>query len=187
MKRDITTISWDDKFSLLDRFNPSDEVACAAFDVTLEELNTARRLRAAGTLTSNPDLQTNEFAEHFIVNQNDSKPVVWPIPIAPNNPTLTDATFLVKPAETATKKIVIKAPQKRGRKGDKITKALMQVTNTPQSVDEFTKTHGVSVAVLRQAKRFIATMSAEDITTVGKIVVKQDKEKVLMIWREDNV
>jgi hypothetical protein len=46
----------------------------------------------------------------------------------------------------------------------------------------------VSLAVLRQAKRFISNMTPDEAAVVGKVVVKQDKDtKILMIWREDNV
>jgi hypothetical protein len=88
--------------------------------------------------------------------------------------------------ETATKKVVVKVNQKRGRKGNKITSAFLAVTNEPIAVDRFVMQHGVSLAVLRQSKRFIEQMSEEDVAKVGKIVVKQNKEtKTLMIWRED--
>lgn len=70
-------------------------------------------------------------------------------------------------------------PKKRGKKGDKIALAFASITTTPVSVDEVSKQYGVSIAVLRQAKRF-------DKTGMDGVCVKKDKTTgSLMIWREN--
>ena len=93
------------------------------------------------------------------------------------------ATTHAKP-ETASKPA--KQLKKRGRKGDKIFKALAAVPTTQMSVDTFIAQHDVSLAVLRQAKRFVATLDPAQAVAIGKINVRQDKTtKKLMIWRED--
>jgi hypothetical protein len=91
------------------------------------------------------------------------------------------ATF-AKP-ETATKKV--KEPQKRGRKGNRIVTALAAVPTTQMSAEEFSKQHNVSITVLRQSKRFLEALPAEQRAEIGKINVRQDKDsRTLMIWRE---
>jgi len=87
------------------------------------------------------------------------------------------------PPETATKRV--KPPQKRGRKGNNIITALLAVSLFPEPAQEFAEKHGVSIAVLRQSKRFISAMEPSIANIIGKINVRQDKEtKVLMIWRD---
>lgn len=88
--------------------------------------------------------------------------------------------------ETATKKSLLpKEPKKRGRKGDKITTAFLSVSTVPVCANDFAEQHGISIAVLRQSKRFISTMDANIASQIGNIIVKQDKStKKLMIWKE---
>jgi hypothetical protein len=46
--------------------------------------------------------------------------------------------------------------------------------------------HGVSLAVLRQSKRFLAKLDPAIVATIGRINVRQDKAtKQLMIWRDN--
>lgn len=69
-------------------------------------------------------------------------------------------------------------PKKRGKKGDKIANAFASITTTPTDVNQVSKQYGVSIAVLRQAKRF-------DKTGMNGVCVKKDKTTgSLMIWRE---
>lgn len=198
-------MSWNDRFALIDHFAPSDNQACAVFGLSQSELETARDLRAAGTFASTPNFDVTQYTSVFSA---DNMPVAIsnPVPVAP-------PTVVVKPAvatqvttrvreerpvtaiqpkgtatthakpETASRKV--KEPQKRGRKGDKITRALTAVPTTPTPVDAFIAEHGVSLAVLRQSKRFMASMDAATIASIGKINVRQDKTShQLMIWRE---
>lgn len=177
-------MSWNDRFALIDAYNPSTSSICNAFNLSPNELKTAQALRVAGTFAPNKKLDTNKFKGLFVnVPEELEAPVVLPTTY-PTSPKV-GTTQITAPPETATKKVVVKIPQKRGRKGDKITQALLAVTNEPIVIDNFVRDHGVSLAVLRQSKRFIEQMSKDDIQKVGKIVVKQNKEKVLMIWRED--
>lgn len=87
----------------------------------------------------------------------------------------TTTTTTSKP-QTASKKP--KELKKRGRKGSNILDAFKAVPSTPIPVEEFAQKQGVSVAVLRQAKRF-------DTTGIdGRVHVKKDKDsKTLVIWR----
>lgn len=196
-------MSWSDRFAVIDHFKPSDAQILTTFGLTQDELDTARLMRDAGTFEANPTLDVIKFQHVFVANAMQT-PVAPISSVSVNQPlshvgtTITvptvalpktstkqgSATSYVKP-ETATKKV--KAPQKRGRKGDKIVTALQAVPTERVSVEEFCKQHGVSLAVLRQSKRFLEQMTAEQRAAIGKINVRQDKEsRTLMIWRDPN-
>ena len=183
----VPMMSWNDRFALIDAYHPSNTAICTVFNLSPNELKTAQALRNAGTFAPNRQLDTSKFVDLFPDMIDEIVVAVPKQPVYVTQPRVSAKTVhTVTPPETATKKIVVKAPQKRGRKGDKITQALLSVTNEPIIVDSFIRDHGVSLAVLRQSKRFIEHMSSEDVQKIGRIVVKQNKEtKVLMIWRED--
>lgn len=177
-------MSWNDRFALIDHYKPADDAVCAAFGVEQGEFETAKQLRAAGTFIANEQLDVSKYASVF--SASPAAPVsanvvaATPAPKAKNKGVATTHTN----TKTATK--AVKVPAKRGRKGDKITKALQAVSATPVSVDTFIKQHGVSLAVLRQSKRFIEKMEPAVAKQIGKVNVRQDKTtKQLMIWRED--
>lgn len=184
------TFSWNDRFALIDYFLPSDPQICVAFNVTQDELDTARDLRTAGTFKNTPNIDCSQYTGIFNVVVPEVPTVVPSVicpaiakPVAPPARPHPNVTVHTKP-ETATRRI--KEPQKRGRKGDKITKALQAVPLTPTSVDSFIAEHGVSLAVLRQSKRFIEGMDAATARTIGRVNVRQDKTtRQLMIWREE--
>ena len=175
------TLGWNDRFALIDHYKPSDEQACTAFGVTPDELKTARDMRAAGAFTATPGIDVDSYASLF------AAPAA-PETAAPSTKSTKrrgGATKTTKTAPTtdgdkpatATKKT--KVPRKRGRKGDKIANAFRAIPTDPTPVAAFATTHGVSVAVLRQSKRF------DKSTDLGSVKVKKDKEtKELMIWRE---
>lgn len=177
MSKKLPMMSWNDRFALIDAHKPSNAAICAAFGLTPAELKTANALRNAGTFRPNPKLDVNKFGAIFQeadVSQSEDATGK------------TGTTTSHRPESFTKKSVIPKAPQKRGRKGDKIANALMAVTNTPVPVDSFVQQHGVSVAVLRQSKRFLENMSADVVAKIGRIQVKQDKtSKTLMIWRED--
>ena len=182
------SLSWNDRFALLDYYLPSDAQACVAFGLTQDELDTARDLRNAGTFKSSSNIDYSQFDGIFnVVVPEVHVPVVAPIRPTATKPAIVSrpqptATVHAKP-ESATRRV--REPQKRGRKGDKITKALQSVPTTPMSVDAFIAEHGVSLAVLRQSKRFIEGMDAATAQSIGRVNVRQDKAtRQLMIWRE---
>ncbi len=79
--------------------------------------------------------------------------------------------------ETASR--VIKVPQKRGRKGDKIAKAFFEIPEIPVNFEEYARDHNVSPNVLRQIKRH------DRYTDTGRVFVRKNKHsKTMMIWRE---
>lgn len=172
------TMSWNDRFALLDHYKPTDDQACGAFGVTQDELKTAREMRSAGAFTATPDIDVKSYSNLFSAAapaSADSTP-------STKSTRRSTSTSTVKPStkgkpQTATKKT--KEPKKRGRKGDNIAKAFEAIPADPTPVDTFANDHGVSVAVLRQSKRF------DKSPELGSVRVKKDKEsKTLMIWRE---
>lgn len=172
----VPMMSWNDRFALIDAYNPNDAQIQLAFNLSANELKTARALRVAGTFQPNKGLDTTKYGNIF--------PVLDDTQLAEMENGLKTTSSL---PQTFTKKAALpKTPQKRGRKGDKIATALLNVPSTPVSVESFTQQYGVSVAVLRQSKRFLDNMPQDVVKKIGKIQVKQDKtSKVLMIWRED--
>lgn len=173
--------SWADRFALIDHFKPSESQICAAFGLTPAEYQTAAGMRAAGTFAANAGLDVAKYADVF----NASGPTAVSTSTAVVKPQKGASSSVHAKPESASKRV--KVPQKRGRKGDKIATALAAVPTTQVSVDTFMQQHGVSLAVLRQSKRFIAKLDPAVAATIGKINVRQDKTtKQLMIWRETN-
>ena len=189
MSKHKLTMSWGDRLAVIDHFSPTDGQICSVFGVTQDELETARTLRAAGTFAATPDLDVSKYSNVFVSSDIPStQPTrgnvhMNTISKTPSATTHTMPDTVAKP-ETASKPV--KQPQKRGRKGDKILKALQSVPTAQMPVDTFIQQHGVSLAVLRQAKRFVAGLDPSQAQSIGKINVRQDKAtKKLMIWRED--
>ncbi len=176
----IPMMSWSDRFALIEAYQPSDQIICKTFNLSASELQTARALKQSGTFLPNKGFVATKYQHIF-----NSDISVF-VDVTPKNK-FEHATIHSLLPHSATKRTSIpKEPQKRGRKGDKISTALLAVTSTPEPVNEFALKNNVSVAVLRQAKRFLDTMDKEVADKIGKIIVKQDKTtKTLMIWRED--
>jgi len=79
--------------------------------------------------------------------------------------------------ETATR-----VQKKRGRKGDKIAKAFLNIPSTPVNFEEYATKCQVSPNVLRQIKRH------DQYKDSGKVFVRKNKElKTMMIWREPKI
>jgi len=79
--------------------------------------------------------------------------------------------------QTATK--TPRVLKKRGRKGDKIAKAFLEVPTTPVDFEQYATSHGVSTNVLRQIKRH------DRYPEKGKVFVRKNKAtKKMEIWRE---
>lgn len=170
MNKKASLMSWADRFALIAAYNPTPNAICNTFGLTENELNTANALLKAGTFAVNTSLDTTKYKGIF------SESVVYG-----NN----TAEVFSKP-ETASKTKVVQAPKKRGRKGTKITQGLLAITSTPVPAEEFAAQHGISLAVLRQAKRFISQLPVDLAATVGRVNVKQDPTtKTLMVWKED--
>lgn len=149
---DIRVLSWSARFAIIDHFNPTDKVICEVFGVDADELNTARELRGKNTIAVDTNIDVSVYGSFF-------------------NPKSRRTATTHTPARTATK-------AKRGKRGNKIDTAFQAVSGTHVSATVFATEHGVSLAVLRQAKRF-------DKTGMAPVHVKKSKETgKLEIWRE---
>lgn len=182
-------MSWGDRFAVIDHFTPSDEQIRAAFNVTQGELDVARSLRDAGTFVASKTLDVSNYNSIFSSSDfrnNATKGSSTTMSAAPKETTATTHVMPEATSKPETASKPVKQPQKRGRKGDKILKALQSVPSTQMPVDAFMQQHDVSLAVLRQAKRFVAALDPIQAQAIGKINVRQDKAtKTLMIWREE--
>lgn len=153
-------LTWNDRLALIENFKPNDATILRVFGVTKNELIVARNLKQNGTFIPSKNLDFNSYATAFSSTQSIHKPIMT------NN---TPIQSIMKP-ETSTKK--------RGRKGNNIVLAFNSIPSTPTNAVQFAKQHSVSIAVLRQNKRF------DSIPGTGMVNVRKDKESgELMIWR----
>jgi hypothetical protein len=161
-------LSWNDRFALIDQFKPTTATVLTVFNVTSNEYEVACNLRRTGTFTASKNLDYNSYASAFSSNFSIHKTMT----------TKPEVQSIIKPnteqPQTATKKL----PAKRGRKGNNIVTAFGKVPSAPINAVTFAKEHKVSIAVLRQSKRF------DPQPETGIIKVKKDKNTGnLMIWR----
>ncbi len=170
------TLSWNDRLTLINHYKPSDAVATQAFGITQAELDVARTQLKAGSFSLSPDLDVESYG-HLFASPADGEDATATSTKSPGRRSTSTSTTKGTAPETATK--TVREAKKRGRKGDKILKAFSSIPATPVAAEEFAKSHGVSIAVLRQSKRFDPTKGG------GTVRVKKDKgTKTLMIWRE---
>ena len=154
-------MGWGERFAIMEKFNLDDAAATSAFGVSADELSTARELMAAGVISPAHNVDYSAYEQSL-------RGVTRPDTDTPPSPT-------VKPV-TATKPT--KTPKKRGRKGDKIAKAFLAVPTDPTDAEAFAAEHSVSMAVLKQSKRF-------DKSGLPPVKVRKDKASgKMMIWRE---
>lgn len=172
----MSKLSWGEQFALIDHYNPSDEQVAQAFGVTQAELNTARALRAAGTISVAKNVDVEKYSDVFTPTVANTSPSVTNTK-SQTTKTSTATSTTVRPPETATRRVI--APKKRGRKGTKIAQAFQSIPTSPVPVEDFAKEYNVSIPVLRQSKRF------DTSPELGDVRVKLNKDSgQLMIWRE---
>lgn len=173
-------LQWGERLALMDHFGVGDEEACEVFGIEQEELEAARSMQAvSNAFPVRDDLDVASYKNLF--SGADVTAAKKPIATAKasTKPTATKSstTTSIRKPQTATKKTPIK--KKRGRNGDKIVNAFRAIPHDkPTDAEKFATTHSVSIAVLRQSKRF-------DTVGGGVVHVKKDKAtKTLMIWRD---
>ncbi len=179
---------WSDRFAIIDRYKPNDEQICSAFGVSTDELATARDLRSKGTFTASSTINVDTYSALFSAAGSVTKPVAKKASGSKATATTTThtkttpaakavVTTTVSKPETSTK--TVREPKKRGRKGTKIQLAFAAIPSTPTPAEAFAQQNGVSLAVLRQSKRF------DTSGTLGAVRVKKDRESgTLMVWRD---
>lgn len=181
-------LSWNDRFALIDKYQPSDEQACNVFQVTQEELDAARTMRDSGTMMSATNIDVDAYHSWF--ESNDDKTSTSTTHGSSNTSkgkstktsTPKDGSGDKSSAQSATKKqrSTSTSTKSPGRRGSKIAQAFGSLSSEAVDAEEFANTHGVSIAVLRQSKRF------DKYPEQGKVRVEKDKQAgKLKIWRED--
>lgn len=160
----LNDLGWGERLAIINHFNLSDERVTDVFGVSTDELETARDLAARGSITVDDDIDYSQYEDELNIFSNYTPQVVIPSPEVEKPVTAT------KPA---------KEPKKRGRKGTKINDAFTNVPSEPTELEPFASQFNVSIAVLRQSKRF-------DKTGIpGEIRIRKNKETgIPMIWRE---
>jgi len=173
------TLNWNDRFALLDHFAPSDTKACSIFGVSQTELETARSMKQAGAFRSSSDMDVESYSKMFSASKKtDAKAKTGSTSTTKSRkPGYVAISISDTKPESATKSQ--KVLKKRGRKGDKISKAFSNIPQTPTPVSKFVNDNEISLAVLRQSKRF------DTNPELGAVHVKKDKTlDTLMIWRD---
>lgn len=171
----LHTLNWNERFALINHFKLSDEQICTTFGISSDDLSAARGLLNVGTFTPSKTLDFSKYQGVFNTVPGTLSTATEKLPTATVH-TRTVDDLSNKPV-TASRKP--KEPGRRGRKGNKIEQAFEHVPTIPVSAEKYAAEHGISVAVLRQHKRF------DKNGHLGQVNVRQDKEtKVLMIWRD---
>jgi len=168
----LNELSWGERFAVIAKLNPTDEQIQAALGIDADELAMARELLSKGTFaidqTINPDLYADAFGTVAVAKTEE-------VEVTTKKVTTAKRVRNVAPPATATKPV--KVAKKRGRKGTKIALAFAAIDTTPVAAEVFASQHGVSLNVLRQAKRFDQTGIA------GRVHVKK-VNNVLSVYRE---
>ena len=174
------SFSWGQRLALINAYTPSDGVACTALGVSIDELETARGLQQCGTIS----LDDSVVATNKNIFEGVKATASLTRISAPVRTPVSDSIQPVKKipsvtgAPPATSNKPERAPKKRGRTGSKIARAFAAIPSEPTDADKFATANGVSLAVLRQSKRF-------DKNGSGLVRVRKDREAgVLMVWRE---
>ena len=175
------SLSWNDRLAIIEHFKPSDEQVVATMGVTQDELDTARDLKGSGIMVPTPDLDLDSYSTMFGGSKTVTS-VVKPSTATPSKGTTVTSTKKTPAtkgsAQTATKPV--KVAKKRGRKGDNITTAFTAIPRTAVPALQFATDNKISLAVLRQSKRF------DTAPNLGSVRVKIDKTtKTLMVWRDE--
>lgn len=171
----ITQLSWSDRFSIIAAAKVelpeiTEEDILKVFCVDKDEYTMANECLADGTFKPNERIDAAFYIPYFRGEQ----------PIFPEaDPRIRTLPESVSKATTPEERLQFASkPQKKsGRSGNNIQRAFNAIPTEAVPVEEFAAKHRVSLAVLRQYKRF-------DKTGRGQVNVRKNKETgVIMIWR----
>lgn len=170
MLKPINQLSWADRFGIVNNMDeaPSDTDICRVFKVSEDELVQARSLLDRGVLRTNPRVN-HEFYSLFFKGQTPEFPKVTArtrvLPLPPDN---EERRLFASQNKTV---------RPRGRKSNNIDLAFKAIPTTACDVEKFAEKHRVSVAVLRQHKRFDKYP--------GTVFVRKNKDTgITEVWRE---
>lgn len=165
---------WPQTLCLIEHFQLSDELSHKLLGTTAEGLAEARLLQQSGAFAD--PVGFNPAKHHSEVFGTIRKHIK------------TDAKAATKSeVRSPTKRVATKGsvptPRPTGSNG-KIATAFKLVPEDPVLASEFCIANDISLAVLRQSRRFISSMDEDVQEQIGTIFVRQDKvTKELMVWR----
>lgn len=166
--KQLSKLSWVDRFSIIDHLNPTDDAICEVFGVSAYELQAAREVRSHGHLRMASTVNPRSFEEMFMSKKKATESAT----------VITNPAAVTKEAPETISKEADGAKAKTGPKTSKIHTAFSNIPGTPTPAEAFSKQYGVSIAVLRQHKRFDSTGQT------GRVNVRKDKASgSLMVWR----
>lgn len=160
----INKMGWGERLAITSSMDLSDADTaahvCEVLNIPMSELQANVGLAASGDVIVNLDIEPTDYSDLFDMSK----------------------IKLVQPKQKAEKTPKAPSGKKRGRVGENISIAFAAIPYEPTPVEAFRVTHGVSVPVLRQQKRFDPTPE------LGRVRVKTDSEtKQLMIYRDQPV
>lgn len=171
----LNQLSWSDRFSIIAAAKVelpeiTEEDILKVFGVDKDDYEMASECLADGTFKTNTRIDANFYIPFFRGETPE-----FPEPEARSR---TLPELVSKAIDPENRQLFASKPQKRsGRKGNNITKAFAAIPNEPIPAEEFAEKHRVSMAVLRQYKRF-------DKENTGQVNVRKNKDTgIIMIWR----
>lgn len=172
----LNQLSWSDRFSIIAVATTqiptiTENDICKVFGVDVEELAIASECFADGIFKSNPTIDADFYIPYFRGEEPAFPEVEARVRTLPE--------LVSKAIDPAERQLFASKPKVRsGRRGNNIQRAFAAIPTSPVPAEEFANKHRVSMAVLRQYKRF-------DKENKGQVNVRKDKESsVIMIWRE---
>lgn len=171
----LNQLSWSDRFSIIAAAKVelpeiTEEDILKVFAVDKDEFEMANDCLADGTFKLNTRIDAAFYIPFFRGETPEFPEVEQRVRTLPE--------IVSKAIDPENRPLFASKPQKRsGRKGNNITRAFAAIPNTPVPAEEFATKNRVSMAVLRQYKRF-------DKENTGQVNVRKDKETgIIMIWR----
>lgn len=144
-----STLSWGDRLTLIKEYQLVPTEACTAFGINEGQLRSAIKLRDRGIFDTNESLNTELYRDYFTKLRNGE---------------FENSSKVFRPKTSRPSKIV---------------DAFKSITETPQPVESIIDRFGISLAVLRQSKRF------DKSETPGMIRIRKDKNSgQIMVWRD---
>ena len=172
----ITQLSWSDRFGILAKAighypDITESDICEIFRVDVDELSIARECLNDGVFKSNLTIDADFYLPYFRGEVPEFAQVDARVRTLPE--------IVSKAIDPADRQLFANRPKPRtGRRGNNISRAFAAIPHEAVPAEEFAKKHRVSMAVLRQYKRF-------DKLHTGQVNVRKDKESgLIMIWRE---
>lgn len=135
----VANLSWNYRLAFINHFCPTEEEIIHTFRVKESDLLLARQMESSGNLVPDRHIDVERVGNIF---KNPSEEIV--------------ITFKAPSKQKRQQK-------KRGRKGKKIVEAFKYVPLIPVNAYNFTEQYGISLPVLRQAKRF------DSFTELGRV------------------